>query len=242
MNNTSAEQPPGCGCWLLQVYDIFDGGVVLDKTVTTTITIPEVEYIVERNQQVECLAVYSTLDLKIPYTFTAVFLFDADGNVSLATSAAGGSSTSTVCMCRSSHAVANQGQCFCCGISTTGIYNAASYTDIRASVAVTNVSGATSGERCIFRVYAGHQTPAIKKTRLVHQTQTSDFAARWGGIATNGSGMAATGAHHLLNAITSMNCGCTYCYREFKNYLHQHQRQVTLQGPGGMPGWGMHLC
>ena len=71
------------------MYDIFDGNRVLNKTVSTTITVPEIRYTLEKNQQVECLLVYSTLELEIPYTFTAALLFDWDGVASLVIGAEG---------------------------------------------------------------------------------------------------------------------------------------------------------
>ncbi len=54
--------------------------------VTTTISVNATEFPVSNGQEAKCQFTFSTIDLVIPYTATARFLFDAQGATSWTTS------------------------------------------------------------------------------------------------------------------------------------------------------------
>jgi hypothetical protein len=74
--------------WNNNVADIFDSSALTtEQGVSTTIGVPtSAEFAIGNNQKAQCAFVFSTVQLSIPYTATAVFLFDAEGTTSWATS------------------------------------------------------------------------------------------------------------------------------------------------------------
>ncbi len=67
----------------MQVPDVFgSSSLTTDAGVTTTISVNATEFPVSNGQEAKCLFTFSTIDLVIPYTATARFLFDAKGATS----------------------------------------------------------------------------------------------------------------------------------------------------------------
>ncbi len=67
--------------------DVFgSSSLTTEAGVTTTISVNATEFAVSNGREAKCLFTYSTIDLVIPYTATARFLFDAKGATSWTTS------------------------------------------------------------------------------------------------------------------------------------------------------------
>ncbi len=72
-----------------QVADVFEANAsaLTEEGKTTTISVPQsAEFSISDGKQAKCQFTFSTINLQIPYTATAAFLFDAEGATSWVTS------------------------------------------------------------------------------------------------------------------------------------------------------------
>ncbi len=77
LNLTSLATLP---CRASQVYDISEtSALTREEGISLTISAPKVAFTVKAGQQAMCAFVYSTLSLEIPWTFTVILAFDAEG-------------------------------------------------------------------------------------------------------------------------------------------------------------------
>jgi hypothetical protein len=86
---------PGVGTkynvWSGQVVDIFDSNAItsMDGFVQTVTSPPVTSFTIPAGKEAECLLIYSTVSLNIPYTLNAIFYFDEAGDSSWTTATSG---------------------------------------------------------------------------------------------------------------------------------------------------------